>query len=162
MTLKYYKCSYKYCQHESCDVSQDEAVKYNNRYMHKDCYKKNEMMVKTRDLYYEKVSSTVVMKQLVSVINNLVLKKEIDPSFLYFALDFAINNKIPIRSPYGLHYLIDNNRIKDLWKKKKSNEIIKHIKEEVEEVEVKDVKSNTFNYSANKDMGFGGIFRGGI
>ena len=34
---KTYKCGFRHCQHESCEVSQDEAVKIKNRYYHEDC-----------------------------------------------------------------------------------------------------------------------------
>ena len=96
MADKVYKCAFKHCQHEPCEVSQGEAVKMGTRYMHKDCAEKSEYIQKTRDLYFEKISNTVVMKQLVSVLNNLVVKKNVDPKFLYFAVDFAVSNKIPI------------------------------------------------------------------
>ena len=129
--------------------------------MHKDCAEKSEYIQKTRDLYFEKISNTVVMKQLVSVLNNLVIKKNVDPKFLYFAVDFAVSNKIPIKSPYGLHYLIDNKRIKEMWNKKKANEIARQIRKEAENTEpTPQMKSNSFNYSVDKGVGFGGIFGG--
>lgn len=160
MADKVYKCAFKHCQHEPCEVSQGEAVKIGNRYMHKDCAEKSEYIKKTRDLYFEKISNTVVMKQLVSVLNNLVVKKNVDPKFLYFAVDFAISNKIPIKSPYGLHYLIDNSRIKEMWNKKMVSEIAKQIRGEVENTEPTVQSNNTFNYSVDKNVGFGGIFGG--
>ena len=161
MAEKVFKCAYKHCQHSSCDIPQGEAVKVGNRYMHKDCAEKSEYILKTRDLYYEKVSNTVVMKQLVNVLNGLVSNKKIDPKFMYFALDYAIANKIPIRSPYGLHYLIDNNKVKEAWNKKKATEIARQIREEVEETEpTTPLVSNSFKYSTDKTVGFGGIFGG--
>ncbi len=161
MADKVYKCAFKHCQHESCEISQDMAVKVGNRYMHKDCAEKSEYIQKTKDLYYEKVSNTVVMKQLVSVLNTLVLKKNVDPKFLYFAVDFAISNKIPIKSPYGLHYLIDNSRIKEIWNKKKSAEIARQMMDDVKNTEPTTPKTdNGFNYSVDKNVGFGGIFGG--
>lgn len=161
MADKVYKCAFKHCQHKSCEVSQGEAVKVGARYMHKDCAEKSEYIQKTRDLYYEKVSNTVVMKQLVNAINNLVVKKNVDPRFLYFALDFAISNKMPIKSPYSMHYLVDNSRIKEMWNKKKANEIAKQIREEVKDIEpVVRTTNNSFNYSVDKGIGFGGIFGG--
>lgn len=161
MAEKVFKCAFKHCQHESCDIPQGEAVKVGNRYMHKDCAEKSEYIQKTKDLYYEKVSKTVVMKQLVNVLNGLVINKNIDPKFMYFALDYAISNKIPIRSPYGLHYLIDNNRVKEAWKKKKATEIARQIREEVEITEpTVQTTNNSFKYSVDKAVGFGGIFGG--
>jgi hypothetical protein len=129
--------------------------------MHEDCAKINDNISKIRDLYYEKVSNTVVMKQLVSIINNLIFKKNIDSEYLLFALNHAISAKIPIKSPYGLHYLIDNKRIKDLYNKKQSQKIAEQIREEVEEM-VEPKVNSTFSYSNNSNLGFGGIFKGGI
>lgn len=155
-----YKCGFKHCQHESCEVLQDEAVKVGGRYMHKDCAKISNNMTKVRDIYYEEISKTVVVKQLVSVINNLVLKKNVDSSYLLFALNHAISAKIPIKSPYGLHYLIDNQNIKKLWNTKQSQIIAKKIREDTEDcIEVK--SPSTFSYSAEKNTGFGGILKGG-
>ena len=160
MADKMYKCAFKHCQHESCEVPQGEAVKVGTRYMHKDCAEKSEYIRKTRDLYFERISSTVVMKQLVSVLNNLVIKKNVDPKYLYFAVDFAVSNKIPIKNPYGLHYLVDNNRIKEMWNKKQSNKIVKQMREEAEDSVASSPTNNAFNYFADKNIGFGGIFGG--
>lgn len=162
MAKRTYKCAFKHCQHESCDIPQDKAVKVGNRYMHSDCAENSRYIAKTRDLYYEKVSNTVVVKQLVSVINNIVIKKNIDSKYLYFALDFAISNKIQLKSPYGLHYLVDNNRIKGMWNKKKSAEIARQIREETDGKDTEMATKNSFKYYANSDVGFGGILKGGI
>lgn len=160
MGNKVFKCAYKHCKHESCDIPQDDAVSVGNRYMHKDCAQKREYIQKTRDLYYEKVSSTVVMKQLVNVLNTLVNNKNVDPVFLYFALDFAISNKFPMNSPYSLHYIVDNKRIKAAWKKKKAGEIANQIKEEATNAEVIPNRGTSFKYTSNIEKGFGGIFGG--
>jgi hypothetical protein len=157
---QFYKCAFKHCQHESCEIPQDEAVKVGSRYMHEDCAKINENIASIRDLYYEKISNTVVVKQLVSVINSIIFKKNIDSDYLLFALNHAISAKIPIKSPYGLHYLIDNQRIKDLWNKKDTQIKAKKIREEAEELA--DIKINsTFSYTNSNNVGFGGIFKGG-
>ena len=130
MAEKIYKCAFKHCKHEKQDVLESESEKVGNRYMHKDCAKTSINITKVKDLYYEKISKTVVMKQLVSVINAIVFNKNIEAEYLFFALSYAISNKIPIRSPYGLHYLIDNNKIKSTWKKKQSQIIRESINED--------------------------------
>lgn len=159
MTDKTYKCAFKHCNHDDENVPQNEAVKIGNRYMHEDCAKISENITKIRDIYYEKVSNTVVVKQLVSVINSLVFTKKIDSEYLLFALNYAIANKTPIKSPYGLHYLVDNNRIKDAWKKKQSSLIKKQI--DNEEIVCEEPKQTSFNFTVEKNTGFGGIFKGG-
>jgi len=159
MKEKVYKCSFKHCQHESCEVLQGEAVLVGKRHMHKDCSEISENIANIRDLYYEKISNTVVIKQLVSVINNLVFKKNIDAGYILFALNHAIVAKIPIKSPYGLHYLVDNKRIKDLWNKKQAEKVVAKMKEEMLESPNKpDVDEAKFNYIAEEKSGFGDIF----
>ncbi len=161
MSDKTYKCAFKHCKHESCEIPQDKAVKVGNRYMHSDCAKTSDNITRIRDFYYENISKTVVMKQLVSVINNLVFTKDIDSGYLLFALNHSVAAKIPVKSPYGLHYLVDNQRIKDLFKKKKATEIANEIKKASESVEMEPVKSTGFNYSSSNNIGFGGILKGG-
>lgn len=120
---KIYKCGFRHCQHESCEVSQDEAVKVKNRYFHKDCAEIYNNIEEIKSLYYEKISNTVVMPQLISVINNIIFKKNVDSKYLLFAVKYAINTKKKINYPQGLHYIIDDYQIKNAWEKKQTQTI---------------------------------------
>ena len=113
---KVYKCGFCHCQHESCEISQDEAVKIRNRYFHKDCAETYNNIEEIKRLYYEKISNTVVMPQLIRVVNDIIFKKHVDSNYLLFALKYAINTRRTINYPQGLHYLIDDYRIKNAWK----------------------------------------------
>lgn len=157
---KTYKCGFKHCQHDS-EITSDKAVKVGNRYMHEDCAEINNNITKIRDIYYEKISNTVVVKQLVSVINALIFTKKINSSYLLFAINFALTTNVPIKSPYGLHYLADNQRIKDAWNKKMSQEIVAKMKDEAEH-EVAPIEQVKFKYIATENNGFNDIFNGGI
>lgn len=53
------------------------------------------------------------------VINDIIYGKNVDSEYFLFAVKFAINNKVKINSPMGLHYIIDNKQIKDAYKKLK-------------------------------------------
>ena len=160
MAEKTYKCGFKHCKHGG-EISHNEAVKIGSRYMHEDCARTSDNITKIRDTYYEKISNTVVVKQLVSVINSLVITKNVDSEYLLFALNYALANKIPIKSPYGLHYIVDNQRIKDAWNKKKSQEIVAKMKVEAEH-EVAPTEQVNFKYIATENNGFNDIFNGGI
>ena len=160
MAEKKVKCAFKHCQCESRELSRDHAVQVGKRYMHPECAEKSEYIAKIRDLYYNEVSSTVVVKQLVNVINNLVISKNVDPKFLYFALNYAISNKIPIRAPYGLHYIADNAKIKAAWKKKQAAEIAREIKTDVSDQVSPMLNADTFKYTAHPTSGVGGILGG--
>ena len=159
--IKTYKCSFKHCQHESCEISQDEAVIVGSRYMHKDCSKINTDISDIRDLYYEKISKTVVWSQLVSVINNIIFTKKVNSGFLLFALKHCISAKMPIKSPYGLHYIIDNQRIKELWDKREAQRIVREMKEDIVP-ETQEISCPKFTYKDEEKAGFTSILNGGI
>lgn len=120
---KIYKCGFRHCQHESCEIPQGKAVKVKNRFYHEDCAKIYINIEEIKTLYYEKISNTVVMPQLTSVINNIIFKKHVDSGYLLFALQYAINTKRKINYPQGLHYIIDDYRIKNEWEKKQLQSI---------------------------------------
>jgi hypothetical protein len=158
---KTYKCAFKHCKYSPCEIPQGEAVKMGTRYMHMECAKTSVYIQKTKDLYYRKISKTVVMSQLMNVINNIVINKDVDAEYLYFALYYAILNKINIRSPYGLHYIVDNNRIKNEWKIYKSKKIAMEIEKSSSKGERPADNMTAFTYSAKPaNTGFGTIFGG--
>lgn len=122
---KIVKCRYSHCEHSSRELPREEAVQIGKTFMHKDCAKKSQLIIDIRDFYYEHISNTVVMKNLVAVINNIVFKKHVDPEYLLYVLHYANDNRLEIKSPYSLHYLIDNARIKKSWNKKNEEKAIR-------------------------------------
>ncbi len=130
-------------------------------YMRKDSADESVTLQSIRDLYRSKVSSTVVFSQLNAVINDIVFKKNINAHFLFFALRYAVDNNIPIRSPYGLHYIVDNYRIKEAWKDKISSEAASRIRREIENTSDIPPAEHTFRYTQSPQTGFSGIFKGG-
>jgi hypothetical protein len=114
METKIYICGYTQCLHGG-EVNSDEAIKHGNRFYHKDCLKQVENKQKIRQLYLEKVNPTEVVKNLNRVINNLIDIKKIDGEFLYYAINYCVNNNISINTPYGLYYIINNKNIKNSY-----------------------------------------------
>lgn len=149
---KTYKCAFRHCSHESCEVLQDEAVKLGNRYFHVDCANTYRNINEIKVLYNEKVSNTVVMPQLTSVINNIIFKKHVDSEYLLFALKSAISTKKKINYPQGLHYIIDDFRIKNAWEKKQLQSIGKV------KFEVKSNNEPMFRVNEPKKKGLDNLF----
>lgn len=118
------KCAYKHCLHESVIIEKGEEVKVGSRYMHKDCAVLHATISEIENLYIKKVSSTVVMKNLRAVINNIVFTKNVDAKFLLFALKYAISNHYVLKAPASLCYLIDDYKIKKAWLDKKAMKIV--------------------------------------
>lgn len=152
-------CSWKHCPRASKELAPGEGVRAGNRWMHKRCAELCHGIAAVRDCYYENVSRNVVIKQLVSVINNLVLVKNNDPRYMVFAIKYAVKNNIEIKGPYSLHYLVTNYRIQDAWQRyNRRNRLAKMIKEQkAEEMKISPPDATTEKYETKRG-GFGSIF----
>lgn len=145
-------CRYKYCK-EKEELTEETAETILSFKYHKKCAKKINGKKAIRDLYCQKVSNTVVMALLNKVIQNMIDVKEISPEYLYFALRYAINHGIPIKSPNSLPYIIDNYEIKNAFKKFQTKNVKKEVVAPIEEKEI------TFNIEPERPTGwnfFGG------
>lgn len=118
--IKEYKCNFKHCKCDEVLTDENREV-VNGKSYHRTCLRTKNDIVEIRDYYIENVSSTVVIGMLVKVINNIIFDKQVNSQFLKFALKYAVETKISIKSPLSLHYLIDNSKIKDVWKRKQTD-----------------------------------------
>lgn len=145
-------CRYKYCK-EKEELTEETAETISSFKYHSKCAKKLKGKKAIRDFYCEKVSNTVVMSQLNKVIQTMIDEKDVPPEYFYFALRYAINHDIPIKSPLTLHYILDNYEIKGAYKKFQSKNMKKEVVVPVEEKEI------TFNIQQETKTGwnfFGG------
>lgn len=115
-------------------------------------------MESVKRLYFENISDTVVPAQLVKTIQNIVIGKGVDSEYLLFALKYVIANNMVLNSPYGLHYIIDNYKIKQAWQARKANEEKRKVIEEAKKV--KPTEEITFTFVNKKKEGFESIFGG--
>lgn len=109
---------YNHCFENNSMIPAGEEVKGGNRYYHKKCFETKQNIEKIRDYYYEHVSNTVVMSQLVKVLNQIVFDKNVDSEYLLFSLQYAVENNLSIKAPYSLHYIIDYARVKNAWNRR--------------------------------------------
>ena len=105
------KCAYKYCKSKSIDDI-NEAVHVGNYYYHFGCYEKKYMKNEIYSVFCDYVTNEE---------SGLLIKKKIkdyididgySPSYVYFALYYAIKNKIKFKSIFGLKYLLDRDKVK--------------------------------------------------
>lgn len=141
-------CRYKYCK-EKEELTIENCETIGTFHYHKKCAKKHKGKKAIRELYYNKVSDTVVMAVLNKVIQNLIDDREISPEYLYFSLRYAINHNFTIKSPHSIPYIIDNYEIKNAYKKFQSKNVKKEVVVQIEEKEI------TFNIEAEKPTGWG-------
>jgi hypothetical protein len=121
---KTYKCAYQHCPFGG-QVDKEEAVEYKHRHYHKKCFQDVVNKEKIREYYLENVNKTEILSKLNAVISNIIDTKGVDSEFLLFAIQYAHKENIPIHTPMGLHYLVNNYKIKEAWKK----EQVKKVKE---------------------------------
>jgi hypothetical protein len=142
------KCRYKYCKLGG-EVDKQVALKIGGAYYHNECYKEMENKKKIRDLWLEKINSTEIMTLLNKEISELINKKGIDSDFLLYALNYAINNKIILHSPFGMSYLINNYKIKESYKNIQAKQKLK----EIQKYDTENKKETTFSFDIeNKNL----------
>lgn len=122
------KCRYSRCIFGGGDIEPGTEVEVSKgHYMHSECARYNSAIKQIIKLYTESIDETIAIPVLRNVINKIVFDRKTDPEFLLFVLKRAISNKVPIKAPYGLHYLVKDRDAIDTWNKKKVQKIIKAI-----------------------------------
>lgn len=149
-----FRCRYSHCLCDTRDITspKDDVINGAVHY-HKKCYECKENIQKIKELYYEKINRAVVMSVLGRTINNIVFDKKVDSNFLLFAVEYAIKNKIKIRSPMALHYLVNNQKCVDAWFASRNNSIKFTFDGNVDETEQK------FKYTPKSKRGFDQILK---
>lgn len=168
---KFYKCAFSHCEHPDKKIPEAEAVRIGNRYWHKGCYETSQLIQEIVDDWQTNVSNTVVMSLLRKTINLIVFNKLNNPKlpkyesdlyaarYLNFALQYALNHNIPLKHPFGLHYLIDDKRVKEAWKKKEEARLQKEASKDMDITS----ESKQTSFTARKqtdNIGFDALFGG--
>jgi hypothetical protein len=121
MSEKTYTCGYTHCLHKNEKMNEEDSVLVGKGRFHKDCAEVRGYIDTLKDMYFDHINEKANYIEVLSVINNIVFKKGIDPRYMIFALQYIIKKNARIKSPYSLHYLPDNKTIQNLWKKEVSN-----------------------------------------
>ena len=112
-------CKYINCKHnDKIHIDKEPFIKDKYGFYHEDCYKEKTDLQLFRNLWCEKISSTVVMSELNSILRQLLSRQGVSVDYLLFVLDYVINNKYTLRYPGGFKYYVDNQDIKKAYEKK--------------------------------------------
>lgn len=152
-------CGWKHCDHESPEISSGDEFKLGNKWYHKDCAKRAKGIQDIKAYYYENIDRAVVMKLLGSAANNIVVNKGVDPNYVLFALKYAVKNDIPINSPYTIHYLIGNYKIKDAWKRYQKRLKAIQVAKQTSDIQVQKKEVTENNKYQKNSVSFGDIFK---
>ena len=165
-TNKLVHCRYKQCSklHDSTELNKEDAVQSGSTYYyHPDCYKTMKTINEIRDLFVREINPAMTGTQiasLVSVINNLIFKKNIDVDYLIFALRFFVKYKPgKLHQPFGLHYIIQDKDVVLAWKKEREKALRKEVKKQSPLVVDEFSMVSDFDYKAPKQRSFADILQ---
>jgi len=151
--MKVFKCAYNQCKFNN-EVSEEIAVKHKNRYYHVECLQEATNKNEVRQLFFEHINKTEVASSLNKTINMIIDEKNVASDLLLFAIKYVIRNKLPLNHASGLHYIINNTKMKEEYYKTKANELMKQTKNTtIENIKFQDeitFNSNVENNSWNK------------
>jgi hypothetical protein len=110
-STRFYKCG-------ACGtLIESGPIKSGARHYHKQCLDNKKIRGDIREYYMKEICPSVVIQQLNAVVKNLIDSKGISPEFLLFALKYIKNKGLKINSPMGLHYYVNNPKIKEAFSK---------------------------------------------
>lgn len=142
------KCAYKFCKFNK-EVKENEGVRYKNRWHHKECAEERKNKDSIRELFINKIDPKTNKAMLNKAIKQLINDKGYDSKLVLFSLNFAIQNNIKLNSPFGMHYLVANDKILKSYEEKilfkEQNKIVNKILQNKESGE-----ETKFTYNPSK------------
>lgn len=109
--MRTYKCGYNHCLHKDEPVSAEDAVVIGKKRYHKDCALTKAMIEECKNIYFQHIDCKSDYVQTVGVINNLVFNKKYEVEYVRFTLMWLALRGATLKSPYSLHYAVNNNHI---------------------------------------------------
>ena len=110
--MREYKCQYKHCSHPEDLMQKDEAVLVGAKRYHKDCAEIKATIDRAKRIFFDNVLVGADYVQTVGVLNTLIFSKGYSPDYVEFMLMWLALRGAKVKSPYTLHYTVDNNLIK--------------------------------------------------
>lgn len=149
------RCQAQCCLHKSRDIINSKAVMDGGNSYHPDCYIFNKNLHKIQEIWKSKIDSKYSSTELVRVVKSLVLNKKIDSEMILYGVRYYVNNKIPLRYPQGLNYVVTNREVIDGFNRLKESRVAKlKIKITLDD----DPLEASYTYTPIKEKGIGDIF----
>lgn len=134
------KCRFSKCKclHESDVIPKSEAVRDGRLYYHPDCFHVKGIANDIKKIFCEEINPLITaeqVKQLYSVVYNIILTKKVDPDFLKFAVEyFARYKKGALKYPGGINYIIQDKEVTSKWAQFNRTKVAKEIRKEQNEI----------------------------
>lgn len=150
------KCRWKHCKFGG-EVDKDKAVQIGLSYFHPECYAERESIQKIIDTWHERVDAYPIESMLRKMVNDLVLKQNVNAEFLLFALNYCLDNGWNLRHPAGLKAVSKDDKAHKAWDKKQNKKLgTKAATKITDEFRMDDTP---FDFKPQKAVGFEDILR---
>lgn len=126
------KCRWKHCKFGG-EVDKDKAVQIGLSYFHPECYAERESIQKIIDTWHERVDAYPMESMLRKMVNDLVLKQNVNAEFLLFALNYCLDHGWNLRHPAGLKAVSKDDKARKAWDARQERIIKKKMKEQTEQ-----------------------------
>ena len=147
--MKTYKCGNKYCPNNNT-VNEDVAVKIGSRYYCPKCAKEVNGKKEIRELYKKTIDSHPNMSQLNLAIKKLVNEYKCDIDLILYAIKYVNENKIPITNPFGLTWVVKDDKMIKRYKKEIVTKKANKVREGMNNKDVNTTNDNTFKYKPTR------------
>lgn len=114
--MKAKKCSYRYCENPE-NFNPEEAVYDNGKYFHLKCYEKKQAKQQVFSMFCGYVTNNENGLFIRKKISDFIDKESFSPVYTVFAMQYIINNKIPLKSIFGLKIVMQQKRVKNAYQK---------------------------------------------
>lgn len=155
------KCQFSHCKHDNpmIDLLSEPYIEDNSKYYHKDCYREKQCLQEIRQLWHERISDTVVYKDLNTIVSNLAYRDGIEIEYVLFAIKYCVTTgRFKLRYPAGIKYILDREEVKQAYKATKIPQVNIHTNFKVDQEEDELPKFSMTN--KRRRTGFGQIFGG--
>ena len=105
------RCAYKYCRHQTHEITPGEEVERSGKLYHEDCLHEMEVIEQIIDYFYRKVNSKVVFWQLRKVLNRLIYEEGFEAEYVLFAVRRWVSQGRQLTYPAGIAYVVQNKGI---------------------------------------------------
>lgn len=111
------KCAWDHCKQESRQIRRDEAICENGKYYHPECFSLKTKIAEMRKSYANLSEKEFSIPMLNKVLNTLIIKQNIDPDYLLFAIKYDGTSR-PFRSPLRLYTIAKDSSLQRTYERR--------------------------------------------
>ena len=153
------KCRWKHCKYGG-EVDKDKAVKVGIAYYHPECYAEREAIQKIIDTWHERIDANPMEAMLRKMVNDLVLKQNVDAEFLLFALNYCLDHGWKLHYPAGLKAVSKDIKAHGAWEAQRNKVYTRGLRAKTSLYDDAPLDMDTsFEYKPQKAVGFDDILR---